>query len=162
MKIPLFISINLLKESFFEINRKDRINIYIYLFYILCLELIVNLSALNLSALGDSLIVLDAVIIFVIIIDILALVSLMLKRISNKFFKWYAGPIIFGLCIQILPFVYILNGTYNCFELITGETLITDIDFYSILTILSAIITLWTLRSILKLRQHALEKNKIN
>ncbi len=157
MRKPILVPTGLLKESFFEINRKYRRNIYIYLWYISGLGYIVFWveDVFFLGIISEIVFppLISFLFTFLFIINLFALVSLKLNLMANRILEWYTKVFIFGIYIQILPFLYIFLGISTCFELLTGQD-----PIYIFSSILDLIVSLWILRYVLVLRRYALNK----
>ena len=93
MKRKIFLSGSLLKESFFEVDRKTRTNIYIYFLYILLIRGLITFLLENLFLLDLYGIILppflEPLFIFLWIMDVTALINLSLKRTTNVVIGWY-------------------------------------------------------------------------
>ena len=151
----IFVSTSLLRKSFFEIDKKTRRSIQVYLWYISLLAPIIFwledfllLSLLSHISLHP---IISFLCILLFTINLVALISLW--RTTNIFFEWYIKIFIFGIYIQILPFIYIFLGVLDCFEFLMGES-----SIYVFSSTLDLIVALWALRYTLRLRDYALKK----
>lgn len=133
----IFIHGNLLKKSFFEIDRKVRRSIYIYLWFIIGLS---GPSFLEMALSVNSHYT-TALLSFVYFSFVIQLVCL----------KYL--PSVFSEFIQYLPIVIIFIGLYSIFNLLKGE----PFSIYTFSSISCAIVSLWSLRYILQLRRYALK-----
>ena len=162
MKKPIFIPLSLLKESFFEIDNKSRRNIYIYLWYTLCVDLIITFGRRIFMLYPSEADIpnqfIEIALIIFLIIDFFALLILSLRCIKGMFSELLVKVFIFEFHIQTFPYIYLFLGGMSCFEVIKGQ--FSASTFFSILSISISVVTLWALKSIFKLRRHAL--NKIN
>lgn len=138
MKKMIFIPSNIVKESFFEIDNRIRRNIYIYMWYPPCLSLVIIFVKRLFIDSSNEIDFLD----FLPFLDIAFLANL--RRLPNIFIDVY---------IQYYPIVSISMGLYYCVKLAMGQTSVLVFAGIS-----EAIVTLWSLRYILRLRQHALRK----
>ena len=161
MKSPIFLSTSLLQKSFFEIDRKTRGSLYVYLWYMSIVSFIILLleEFFLLDSSKDIILPwwINLFLILIFIIHLSALINLNLRRRTGKFLKWYIRTFFFGLYIQILPFVYMLFLIFICWGSVVDEKPIHLISSFSS-SILDAMVALWALRHIFKLRRHALKK----
>lgn len=163
MKKSIFVTADLMKESFFKADSKIRRNIYIYLCCILFINLTLSImrNTLIFTSLFDSLYlesihpVIELMDILLTVIGVIALVNLTQKWIKSAVLEWF----IFDIYLQTLPWVYIFLGLFNCFEMITGRESINSLPL--IFSMLEAIITFWALTYIFHIRKLAVSKRSL-
>ena len=144
-----------MKESFFEINSKSRRKIYIYLW---STDFLLPICVLEpwLEGSGGinkfSLIISICIILYCYIFEAILLLNLSLRKekVRDIFLEH-----IFIFRLQLFLYIYIYVGMESFFQVVINQSLNSSLQ---ILLILITIITLWVLKDILILRQHALKK----
>ena len=159
MTEKVFLPLNLQMESFFEIDNKDRRKIYIYLWFTLFFSFIVLLEGRAFIASLPNKVPPDHIeflYVFWCIIDFIALLSLSLGFTKKLFCKWIIKIFILDIHVQTLCYIYVYQGLFRCFKVVTGQDSIESLSSLSYM--LRAIVALWALKYIWKLRKHVLNK----
>ena len=170
MLLPkILIKADILKESFYKIDKKTRKNLYIFLWCILVLELIHFL--LYLPPFEHPIHTVSCIIlIFVYITSIFCLIILGLRIKTYVFLEKFVEMIIFLFFLQVFPFAHILKYIislefkYTILDLVAFFGMIPRGDrsdfIYTFFSLSKLIITLWSLRYILRLRKWTLKRAK--
>ena len=150
----IIVPAHLMKESFFEIDRKNRKNIHIYLWTTsLLFPTFVFEEWFEKPFDIDKIPFIGFIIIFYYyLIEIIFLLTFLLKREKSEDFL---AEYIFIFKLQLFWIMLIFLGVVSCFGLIANRS---SINWALTSFILIAIITLWALKDILYLRQHAFKK----
>ena len=144
----------LMKESFFEIDGERRRNIYIYLWYtsfaipVIVLDYLL-INSFNIATFSIGTWCLYS---YLYLIEIIALSALTLRR--EKIGQSNASYI-FQLRLQVFFVVHVYIGINICFEIVISQ-LWSNLSM--IFFALTPIVTLWVLKDMLYLRQHAFKK----
>ena len=174
----ILIKADILKDSFYKIDKKTRKNLYLFLWCISFLELIQLLlyppsfeNSLYPPSFGNSIHTVNFIIlILTYITSIFGLIILGLKIKTYALLEELVKVIIFLFFLQVFPFLYILKYIislefkYAILDLVAFLGVMPrdgQQDFiYTFFSLSKLIITLWSLRYILRLRKWTLNRTR--